>query len=196
MSQIHHVIYVPGLGDNKARGQDNAVKNWSKHGLVGHYMPIGWADGEAFDAKLDRLIKKVDELSKQGHMVSLVGASAGASAVLNTYAKRPNIHAVICISGKINNPDSIGQRIFSSNPAFKDSVYVVAKSLASLEPNKISRIMSIHPIYDSYVPVADTIIKGAVEKRVLIIGHAFGIFYTLAFRSKIIADFIKSLPAS
>lgn len=190
----HHAIYVPGLGDQNTRGQDAAVNSWQKQGVKAHYFALGWADGKSFAPKFDRLLVKIDELINQGNSVSLVGSSAGASAVINAYAKRPEVHAVILISGKINNPESIGRKIYDLNLAFKDSVYMVKESLARLRPEQIKRIMSIHPLYDGYVPVADTIIPGAVEKRVLVVGHVFGIFYTLAFRKKLITSFIKAIP--
>lgn len=189
----HQVIYVPGLGDSRSYGQDEAIKNWQKYGLQAHYFPLGWADKEKFEPKLKRLIAKIDELSKAGYKVSLVGVSAGASAVLNAYAKRPAVNGVVLISGKVQNPQAIGKMIFDVNPAFKESVFMVEKSLEELGPDKISRIMSIHPLLDGRVPVADTRIPGAVEKTVPVIGHVFGILYVIVFRGRLIANFLKNL---
>ena len=53
--------------------------------------------------------------------------------------------------------------------------------------------MSIHPVEDSTVPVKDTIIPGAVEKQIPVRGHVFSIAYTILFRGRIIARFIKSV---
>lgn len=189
----HHVIYVPGLGDSRTYGQDNAIENWKKYGLRTHYFPMRWADKEKFGTKLKRLLAKMDELSQKGDLISLVGVSAGASTVLNAYAKRPKVHGVVLIGGKVQSPHTIGQKTFDENPAFKDSVFMVADSLKLLGPKKVSRIMSIHPLYDGRVPVADTRIPGAVEKTVPVVGHMFGIFYVIAFRGKLIANFLKSL---
>lgn len=191
---MHHVIYVPGLGDDKTYGQDSAVRGWEKYGLSGHYFPIGWADGESFEPKLKRLLDKIDGLLHDGYLVSLVGVSAGASAVLNAYAQRPSVHGVVLISGKVQRTHLIGGQIFSANPAFKGSAYMLKDSLKSLTPNRISRIMSIHPLRDGRVPVKDTLIPGSVEKTVPVIGHLFSIFYTVTFRGKLIADFLKKLP--
>lgn len=189
----HHVIYVPGLGDSRTYGQDKAIKNWQKYGLTAHFFPMGWADKEKFGPKLERLLGKIDELTKQGHRVSLVGVSAGASAVLNAYARRSDVHGVVLIGGKVQNPRSIGRLIFDVNPAFKESVFMAEKSLKSLGPDKISRIMSIHPLIDGRVPVADTRIPGSVEKTVPVIGHVTGILYTIVFRGRLIANFLKTL---
>lgn len=185
-----HLIYVPGLGDNRSYGQEDAIKRWQKFGLDTTYFPLGWADKEPFAPKLKRLLAKIDDLADAGYQVSLVGVSAGASAVLNAYAIRPKIHRVVLIGGKVNNPQTIGNKIYQQNPAFKESVFMVSKRLSKLSPDKIGRIMSIHPLYDGRVPVADTLIPGAVEKTVPVIGHILGIFFTISLRGKMIADFI------
>lgn len=189
----HHVIYVPGLGDSRSFGQDEAIKNWKRYGLQVHYLPMRWADKESFIPKLKRLLDKIDELAEKGYLVSLAGASAGASAVLNAYAKRPNVHGVVLIAGKVQNPQTIGREIFDVNPAFKESVFLAKKSLDALGPDKTSRIMSIHPLLDGRVPVADTLIPGALEKTVPVIGHVPGIFFTIVFRGRLIANFLKKL---
>lgn len=188
----HHAIYIPGLGDSRSYSQDNAIKKWAKRGVVGHYFPVGWADKEDWAPKLARLLTKIDKLSAHGHIVSLVGASAGASAVLNAYAHRPAVNAVVCIAGKINNPQSISKRIYQINPAFKQSVYGVFGSLSGLNNTQKTKIMSIHPLFDGTVPVKDTLIDGAVEKSIPVIGHRLGIFYTITLGSSTITNFIKS----
>jgi dienelactone hydrolase len=187
----HHVIYVPGLGDHRSYGQPLVIQLWRIFGLRPHYFPLLWRSDEAFDLKLQRLIDKIDALSKNGSSVSLVGASAGASAVINAYAARPDVSGVVCICGKIQNPDKVDESYFIANPPFKKSIYNVKASLESLGPKGIARIMSIHPLYDTVVPVSETIIPGAVEKEFKTRGHAFTIFYSLIFGSRVIAQFIK-----
>jgi hypothetical protein len=52
----------------------------------------------------------IKELHGQDRIVSLVGASAGAGAAINAFAARKNIvNGVVCIAGKVNNPDAIGE---------------------------------------------------------------------------------------
>ena len=185
------VIYIPGLGDNVSLGQPVILSGWRLFGLKIHYFPLGWGDKEKFGPKLQRLLNKVDQLQKQGNKVSLVGVSAGASAVLNAYANRKNLTAVVCIVGKINHPETIGPQRYIDNPAFKDSILMVKGSLAKLGRHERSRIMSIHPLTDETVPVADTIIPGAFEVITPTNGHVFSIFYTIVFKSRTIAKFLK-----
>lgn len=190
----HQVIYVPGLGDHRPFGQATIIKCWRLFGLRAHYFPLSWADGEEFAPKLQRLLDKIDTLSRNGQKVSLVGVSAGASAVLNAYAVRPKITRVICICGKIHNPQTIHPRRFQINPAFKDSVFMVQKSLAKTNKNQRKNIMSIHPLYDQTVPIADTVIDGAVEKIVHIRGHIQSIYYTIILKPRLISNFLNNLP--
>lgn len=188
----HQVIYVPGLGDRRPRGQTIVLSFWKLFGLKVHYFPLGWADKEDFQPKLTRLLAEIDELSGDGGLVSLVGVSAGASAVLNAYALRKDLNAVVCVCGKIQNPQTIGGRTYQINPAFKQSAYRVKAGLNKLKPTQIKRILSIHPRSDSTVPINDTKISGATEKTAPVPGHIFGIFYSITFGLPTIARFIKA----
>lgn len=189
----HHVIYVPGLGDHKSYGQPAVIQLWRLFGLRPHYFALLWKSDEDFDDKLQRLVARVDELSANSDKVSLVGASAGASAVINAFAARPEaVSKVVCICGKIQNPDKIDESYFIHNPPFKKSIYTVADSLRSLGKDRIGRIMSVHPLYDPIVPVSETLIPGAVEKEIKTRGHAFSIFYTLIFGSRFMTKFMQS----
>ncbi|MCW1908766.1 MAG: hypothetical protein KIH63_005500 [Candidatus Saccharibacteria bacterium] len=188
----HHVIYVPGLGDHRSYGQHIVIQLWRVFGLRPHYFPLLWRSDEAFEDKLQRLVAHIDTVAANGNKVSLVGASAGASAVINAYSARSKVIAsVVCICGKIQNPDKVDESYFIANPPFRKSIYMVKDSLDSLSKDQIARIMSIHPIYDPVVPVSETLIPGAVEKEIKTRGHAFSIFYTLIFGSRVIADFVK-----
>src|SRR6266542_6900779 len=99
---VHHVIYVPGLGDHMPHGQQLVPGYWRLFGVQGHYEPMHWNDKMPFAPKLERLIARIDELAPDGP-VSLVGSSAGASAVLVAYGARlDKVAGVECICGKIN----------------------------------------------------------------------------------------------
>ena len=188
----YHVIYIPGLGDNMPHGQSIVLNIWRLFGLKTHYFPLGWADKEDFEPKFNRLLAKIDYLVKDGHTVSLVGVSAGASAVLNAYAKNKNIHAVVCVCGKIQNPQTVHDHTYQKNPAFKQSLARVQGSLKEISSKDRKKIMSIHPIEDSTVPVRDTIMPGAVEKQIPVKGHVFSIAYTILFGGRTIAKFVKA----
>lgn len=186
-----HVIYVPGLGDSRTYNQDKALRLWRLFGIRAHFFPLGWADKEPFEPKLRRLLGKIDELQKDGQSVSLVGVSAGGGAVINAYAQRKNLTSVICVVGKIHNPQSVGNSVYKTNPAFKQSAYMVEENLKKLGDNERRRIMSIHPLKDFTVPIADTKIAGAEIRKIWAPGHISAIFVSLVFGGAMIARFIR-----
>jgi pimeloyl-ACP methyl ester carboxylesterase len=145
--------------------QKALLKFWQMYGLHPHYLAMHWGDGEPFQPKFDRILSAIDELHNHGHKVSLVGSSAGASAVLNAYAKRKKlVTGVVYICGKVKNEQSINERVYKRNPAFRESLAMLPDSLKALEPKYRNRILSIRPLRDGLVPVADTKIDGVREK--------------------------------
>ncbi|MDQ3123454.1 MAG: hypothetical protein M3Q14_02120 [bacterium] len=187
----HYVIYIPGLGDHHSYGQNIAIQLWRFYGIRPVYFPLIWNNKESFAVKLERLIKKVDKLKTLGSSVSLVGVSAGASAVINAYAASKSIDTVISISGKINHPETIGKSAFDTNPDFEESMAMLAISLAKIAPRERKKILSIHPVKDQTVPIKDTIIEHAVEKQLPGRSHASGIFFGIVFGGPVIARFVK-----
>lgn len=189
----HHVLYVPGLGDHKSQGQQTVVRWWRVFGVQGHLVPMHWLGQERFVPKLRRLLAEIDRLAVDGNEVSLVGTSAGASAVLVAFAQRQEkIAGVVCICGKINHPETIHPERFAQNPGFRDSLAELQTMLPKLGPEARRRIMSVHPLVDGSVPPADTIIPGAREKLIPTFGHAFSIAMTLVFGAYGLIRFLKS----
>lgn len=188
----HYVIYVPGIGDHRTYGQNIAIQLWRLFGLRPIYMPLGWNKDEGFNKKQARLMDRIASLKSKGHSVSVVGVSAGASAVLNVFALSDDISGVVCISGKINNPGTVWKRVLAANPDFKESLNRVSNSLALLTPEKREKIMSIHPWRDMSVPIKDTIVDGAKEKTLPGWSHGSGIFFGVVAGSLPISRFILS----
>lgn len=189
-----HVVYIPGIGDHRRYGQKIVIQLWRFFGLTPHYFPLGWNIAEGFNVKQKRLLDLVEKLHSSKDSVSLVGISAGASAAVNTFAKSDAVSSVVCICGKINNPQTIGPNVLIPNPDFGESVNAVAASLASLG-SRTKNIMSIHPWKDQTVPVPDTIIKGAKEKTLPGWSHISGIFFGVILGSRAISKFIRSNKA-
>ncbi len=195
MSKLH-IIYVPGLGDSKAkaRGQRLITYTWRVYGVTAECLRMRWADGQPFAPKLERLLKRIDELHSQGRPLALVASSAGASAVLIAYAARPQaVRGVVCICGKINNAQTVSPRLYQSNPAFKESMAQLESSLGQLDATARRKILSIRPRADEQVSPPDTVIPGAVELSIPTSGHAKSIAYALAVAARRWLDFLKSM---
>lgn len=167
------VIYIPGLGDHNPRGQRFVVQSWRLWGVEAELFHVNWGDGKAWQPKFERLLKQIDDLAAAGKQVALVGASAGAGAVINAYAARPKaIQGCVLIAGKVNDPAGIGPRYRNGNPAFIDSANQVPASLEKLGAEERRRILSIFSILDPVVPRQDSRIPGVRNRYTVVIGHS------------------------
>jgi hypothetical protein len=190
-SMSHHVIFIPGLADNRTFGQDIAIQTWRLFGLKPHYLALRWDRQDSFEVKVDKLLKLIEELQVAGHDVSLVGASAGASAVINAYVANKNIHRVIYICGKINRPDVVSPKVYADNPDFKESLALLQQNLTRLTEEDKQKLLSLFPYKDTVVPYADTRITGVAEQRIVGWSHSQGIFSGIVISAPKIARFIR-----
>jgi pimeloyl-ACP methyl ester carboxylesterase len=187
------VIYIPGLGDSRLAGQKLLVSTWRLWGVTPVVFPMNWADGENFAAKFERLLQLVDTQFEDGHRISLVGASAGAGAVINAFAARKNkIDGVVVIAGKVNNPEGIGTNYRSKNPAFVESAYMVQQSLDQLDFDiDRPRIQSRQGFIDPLIPRSDSTVVGGRNKVVPGIGHSIIIATQLIFGAPFFLRWLK-----
>jgi len=191
MSAQHHIFYVPGLGDPRYQEQGLLLKLWRIYGVRVHYTPMYWSDDRPFQLKLEELLEKIDRAAGSGAAVSLIGTSAGASSVINAYAKRKNvISGVVCICGKLQG--DLPQKTIQQNPSFNESFQAVPDSLALLGKSDRQRILSLHPIKDGIVPIDETRIPGTHEKTMFSIGHVVSIAYAITVDSWRITRFLKT----
>ena len=174
MASPHSVIYIPGIGDDAKMLQSTLIKRWRWYGVrpIIHEMP--WMDQAPFAPKLERLLERIDGLHAQGHVVSLVGASAGAGAAINAFAaRREKVNGVVCIAGKVNNPDSIGDGYRRRSPSFIESAVQVQFSLDKLDDGDYrQRVMSRYALFDPVIPREDSIVLGGVNQTVPTFGHS------------------------
>jgi hypothetical protein len=189
-----HVLYIPGLGDHKVGGQQRAVSTWKRWGVTPELFQMNWADGEPWENKFSRLLDRIDELNNAGSKVALVGASAGASAVINAFAARKHIVVgSVLLSGKVNRPSAVGDSFKRNNPAFWTSINDCQEALASLNTNDRGRILSRYGVLDEMVPFTDSVIKGARNRAVPTIGHAFNIGSQLLIGAPSFIKYLKRL---
>ena len=198
MSPEHNVIFIPGLGDR----QDPlkwAVQGWQNHDLVPVVHSIGWRDNEtSFEPKLKRLIDMIDKFVEKGDMVSLVGTSAGGSAVLNAFVERRDvIHKVINVCGRLRTGPTTGFRSFEakskSSPSFAESVTLFESRENGLSESDKQKIMTVRSLFgDELVPPETTIIQGAYNTTVPTVEHILSITAALTVFSHPLIMFLKS----
>ena len=194
MKKPHTIIYIPGLGDRRLRGQGAVLKLWRFYNVNTKIYPILWDEKGPLSGKFTDLLNTVDSLAEKGHKVSLVGVSAGASTALSVFAKRPeSINGVVCICGKIQNSQSVHPATYKANPRFRESMRQLDKLLPNLTKSQLKKVLSIHPLGDNTVPPKDTKIPGSYEKTIPTFGHVFSIAYSITVGSFGIVRFLKEL---
>lgn len=191
----HFVIYVPGLGDKRlyAGVQHVSLRLWRMSHVRAYYFLAHWAhSSETYKTKYHRLLKVIDDAIAEGHTVSLVGTSAGASLVLTAFAARKQkIHSVVTICGKLHNPGTVSQALFAMNPAFKESMAAYARIEHTLTPTDRKKILLARAARDAYVPASDGEVAGARTYIMPSAGHVFSVLMALTVFSRRILRFIK-----
>ena len=73
------IIVAHGLGDGN-RLAEKLYQTWwkNRHGQPLEFYQIPWEDKEKFPDKLDRLLRRVDDATKQGNRISLIGIAPAA----------------------------------------------------------------------------------------------------------------------
>ncbi len=188
----HVVIYIPGLGDGSVKARRFLVAGWRLYGVQPVVHRMNWADKEPFSIKFQRLLLRIDGLVKDGHTVSLVGESAGASAALNAYAARQNeIHRVVCLCGKLQHAETVHPYTNRRNPAFAQSMAMLPVSVKSLSKQRLGRVRSIRPWADHTVSPSDTFVAGAESYTIPTIGHRASIILGNTLFSNVVVGFLK-----
>lgn len=187
------IIYIPGLFDQVKwveALQRRAVKLWQKYGCSPETFTVGWSDTGEFDPRLDALCDRIVELRSEGKDVALVGASAGASAVVGALARLGNeVSASVLICGKIHRPHAIPEVVFDLNEVFEDALDDVDGEVERLPEEVLSRMMSLRAFRDGIVPPRDSVIRGAKNVRMPVLGHVPGIGFALLRYGRLVVRF-------
>ncbi len=190
----HHVIYVPGIGDNAFYVQGIAVRLWRLFGVHGHFHAMPWLGKGPFEPKFKQLLQEIDRYAEQGRKVSLIGSSAGASTVLNAYVERADkISGLAYICAKINAPETVDRPTYDANPAFKTSIELLQTNLPKLTAKDKAKMLSLYSPGDKRVPYEATVIPGVQERRLPKLRHSLAILYAITLGAPSLLRFLKSL---
>ncbi|MEK7599972.1 MAG: hypothetical protein AAB462_02975 [Patescibacteria group bacterium] len=192
-----HIIYIPGIGDQNVDGQQKAVNTWSWYGVTAEICQMNWGDKLPWQPKLDKLLATIDKSVSEGRSVGLVGVSAGASAAINAFAARKGvITGVVCIAGKINHPETIGDNYLHNNPALLTSVQDCIPSLRLLNASDRKRILSRHGLFDETVPKRDSYVQGARNRYTPSAFHILIIAFEITLGAPSFIHFLKKQTKS
>jgi pimeloyl-ACP methyl ester carboxylesterase len=173
--------------------QDKGIAIWRLFGLSVSYHALGWHQKQGMKTKLMNLDREVRKWQENGYTVSLVGVSAGASAVLNYYRDHPDIHRVILLCGKAHNMVAVSPDRLRQNPDFKESLDSVDAAVAALlADNCTKNILSIYSQLDVIVRPKESHVEGAHHKRSFAWSHASVIAFGILFQGPTIARFVRA----
>lgn len=186
------IIYVPGLGDHKLSQQQTALKLWRFHNVEVAICPMKWRYDEPWEVKLGRLLDKIDFHHQQGKEISLVGISAGSSAVLQALIlRRDSVSKVAIICGKFQYPDNVHPKRYEMNPAFKGALDSSVKALSTLTREDKSKLRCFRPVYDELLSAKESLIPGVRNTIMPTVTHVGGIAYAITIGSWQIVQFLK-----
>lgn len=187
-----YVLYIPGLSDENITLQAKAVNVWRWFGVKPDIIQMHWSDAEPWNDKFARVLHRIDTAHAKGYDVALVGASAGATAVINTYAVRQTeVVGCVLIAGKVNHPETIGKQYLKSAPRFVEAASTTPDALASLSAAALKRINSRYALLDTVVSRSDSRIPGSRNTPLWLIGHSVTIALQLTVGAPRFLAFLK-----
>jgi pimeloyl-ACP methyl ester carboxylesterase len=185
-----HILYLSGFGSRYDKFRLKALRLWRYKNVSIELVPMRWEGKETFEQKLVRIDRAIDRVN--GKRVVIVGESAGGSMAVHIYARRPDdIQRVITICGKNSHPETVGEDYFERSPAFRTTMERLNDATKLLTKNQRHEFVSIHPMYDSVVPVRETMIAGGRCKRLWTIGHGLTIALVLTVLSPLLVRIVR-----
>jgi pimeloyl-ACP methyl ester carboxylesterase len=178
------VIYVPGLGDKRLTSRQRGIDLWRYSKVTVELCPMKWYISEPWSNKYVRLVRLIELRRAEGKSVTLIGESAGASAVMTVMAARPElVDGAILLCGKFMHPDRVAKSLYRNNPAFHDAISNSADGTPKLSSDARKKILNLHPLLDPVVPVKETRVAGITDAYMPMIGHAASIVFALTLWS-------------
>ncbi len=190
--KLHKVILIPGLGDEGGKFEW-AVRNWkTKYDIDPHVFVFGWKDKETgFEGRLDNLTGLIDELSSENTNLTLIGASAGASACFNAYYKRrEEVGMLMNVCGRLRKCVNVTPSLdwaARNSKAFYQSVIKCEEDLSSLTSDDLKKVYTFRGLYDEIVPSSTSIVSGATNETIFSFEHMLsGILMMTLYSNKLI----------
>lgn len=164
--------------------------HWKLFGFTVYVVDIHWiTQPNDFQSKLQKLVKLVDAYLQQGE-VSLLGISAGGSAVLNTFYERRNkIHKVITICGRCRKDKGRLSSGMKRSNAFKQSIELFEQVEKKLSNDDKKKLLTVNGYYD--IPKTMTIIPNTRYLTLPVGFHAPIIVLALTFFSIPLVKFLQ-----
>jgi pimeloyl-ACP methyl ester carboxylesterase len=179
-----HLIIIPGIGDDHPVYHKGA-RVFAMLGFTPQVHVFGWdsANPSSYDLRINQLNEVISGLDGE---VFLLGVSAGGSAAVNSLALIPHkVTKVVTLCSPLIH--------FSSrvNPLLAVSIEHTEAHLAVMDTETKRRLLSLHALFDSVVPVRLSKPAGVKAKTLPAILHPVTIFLGLTLFASVSARFFK-----
>lgn len=165
---------------------------WHYRDVTAELCPMKWYLNESWIEKLDRLVRLIEQRKSEGKSVTVIGESAGASAVMTLMTTRPElVDGAILLCGKFTHPDRVAKSLYHRNPAFFSAMTQSDDGTHRLTEKVRSKILNVHPLFDPVVPVKETKVTGIQDTFMPTIGHATSIIFALTVWSWRLVSFAR-----
>ncbi len=192
----HSIIIIPALKTSKTIFEF-ITRNWNKKFGFFVYILNVWDTEKDFPSMLERVVDQIDELSKKGDIVSLIGASGGGNLAINAFIKRKEkVNKVINVCGRMRVGKHNDLEISSSDKQLKayiESIHFLESNIDSLSSEDKKKIMTMRPRFgQEFVPIDTVTIDGGNNIVIPTFEHILSIIAALTVFRKILISFIES----
>lgn len=203
MAERLHGLYFNGLGNQYLpKSEERAIASLHNKGIYLRHFSIDWQRDEDIDELVERTMEATQALQREYGKVLLVGASAGGSLAINTFAalQKPvkNVLAITLCSRiyeaalpwyeirTLRRMAHIGT--VSESRLFENSVRMSTVAISSLlGSEEKKRIIAIKQWADEVVPKLTVTAEGVPTYTVPTIGHHSGILTGLRYLPTIVS---------
>jgi hypothetical protein len=167
--------------DGKINGLKFLTRSWpERYNLFPEVTEIVWRDAEGLESKLNKVTNLIDNLIKNGNIISLIGCSASGSLMLNAFIERKDVvQKVINLDGFLRPGKAKGYRSFgersAQSRAFRESVLRFERLEPELTLVDRKKILTVRPLFDELVPPETVVVEGALNKQILMVEHVLSI---------------------
>ncbi len=123
-----------------------------------------------------------------------MGESAGGSLALTLYAAQADsLAGVVTLCGKNTRSDNVSPTLYARNPAFRESMRSVEQAARSMSEQQRYKFLSVVPLYDPTVPVAQTLLPGCQKMTLPVAGHLLSILAMLTIFAPFVVRRVKCI---
>lgn len=191
----HKIIIIPGLSDYTSFIRFITYRFNSPEFDV-EVLSFGWSKSDIlFENRIEELSEYINSLNDKFEKISLIGVSAGGSAVLNLFSKNNNIHRIVNVCGRLKPGIKVSpslEKAAKNSISFKESVIQAEINLNNLSSEKKSKIMTISPYLDGTVPTSTMSVDSGYNLKIMSMGHMVSIFIGLVFYRRSIIKFLSN----